>query len=83
MVRCLIFDVGWGLWLRMLQNNGVVILRKELIIGVHQLALADCGGSLLGRHVLRPLAQIQLAKAHRNGAGGNENDLVSHVFQVA
>ena len=61
----------------------VVVLVEQLVIGVHQLALADCGGGLLGRRVLRPLAQVELAKAHCNGTGGDEDDLVSHVLEVA
>ena len=63
--------------------HGVVILGEELVVNVHQLALADSGGGLLRRHVFRPFAQVELAKAHGDGAGGDEDDLVSHIFKVA
>ena len=61
----------------------MVILGEELVVNVHQLALADRGGRLLARHILGALGQVELAEAHGNGAGGNENDLVARVLQVA
>ena len=63
--------------------HGVVILGEELVVNVHQLALADSGGGLLRRHVLRSFAQVELAKAHGDGTRGDEDDLVSHIFKVA
>lgn len=63
--------------------DDVVILGEELVVNVHQLALADRGGRLLARHILGALGQVKLAEAHGNGAGGNENDLVARVLQVA
>ena len=67
------------------QNLGhsMVILRKQLVIGVHELALAHGGGSLLGRDVLRAAGQAQLAHAHADGAGGHKDDLMPRIFQVA
>ena len=53
--------------------HGVVILGEELVVNVHQLALADSGGG----------AQVELAKAHGDGTRGDEDDLVSHIFKVA
>ena len=61
----------------------MIVLGEELVVNIHQLTLADRSGSLLGRRVLRPLAQIELAKSHSDSAGGDENDLVSHVLEVA
>ena len=63
--------------------DDVVILGEELVVNIHQLALADRGGRLLARHILGALGQVELAEAHGNGAGGNENDLVARVLQVA
>lgn len=61
----------------------MVVLVEQLVIGVHQLALAHGGGRLLRGHILRSSRQVQLAHAHADGAGGDENDLVPGVFQVA
>ena len=66
------------------QNLGhrVVVLGKQLVIGVHQLALAHGGGGLLGGHVAGLAGQVQLAHPHANGPGGHQNHLVPRVFQV-
>ena len=34
-------------------RDDVVVLGEELVVDVHELALADSGGCLLGRHVGR------------------------------
>ena len=64
-------------------RHGVVILGEELVVDIHQLALADGGGRLLARHIRRAAGQVELADAHADGAGGDENDLVARVFQIA
>ena len=64
-------------------GHGVVVLRKQFVIDVHQLALTDRSGGLLCGHVLRPACQVQLADTHADGAGGDEDDLVPGVFRVA
>ena len=63
-------------------RHGVVILGEELVVDIHQLALAD-GGGLLARHIRRSAGQVELADAHADGAGGDENDLVARIFQIA
>ena len=60
----------------------VIILREELIIKIHQLALADGGGRLLARHIRRTSGQIELADAHADGAGRDKDDLMTCIFQV-
>ena len=64
-------------------GHRVVILGEQLVVRIHQLALAHGGGGLLGGNVLGPLRQVQLAEAHGNGAGGHQNDLMPGIFQVA
>ena len=64
-------------------GHRVVVLGKELVICIHQLALAHGGGRLLPRHVRRTLRKPQLPHPHGNGAGGDQHDLVSGVFQIA
>ena len=63
--------------------DDVIIFREKLIINVHQLALADSGAGLLAWHILWPLGQVELPKAHGNGTGGDKNDLMSGVLQIA
>ena len=50
-------------------RHDVIILRKQLVINIHQLTLPDRGRSLLRGHVLRPRGQAQLANAHADRAG--------------
>ena len=50
-------------------RHDVIILRKQLVVNIHQLTLPDRGRSLLGGHVLRPRGQAQLADAHADRAG--------------
>ena len=66
------------------QNLGhrVVVLGKELVIGVHQLALAHRRRRLLGGHVGGLAGQIQLAHPHADGPGGHQDHLVPCVLQV-
>ena len=64
-------------------RDGVAVFREQLVVSIHEFALADSGGGLLRRHVFRPFAQVELAKAHGDGARGDEDDLVSHIFKVA
>lgn len=52
-------------------------------VGIHQLTLTDCGGSLLGRYICRPLSEAELAHAHADRAGGDEDHLISGILEVA
>ena len=56
------------------------ILRELLIVHIHQLALADRGGRLLRRHILRALGKAELTDTHADRARGNEDHLVTCVF---
>ena len=64
-------------------GHRVVILGEQLVVSIHQLALAHGGGGLLGGNVLGPLRQVQLAEAHGDGTGGHQNDLMPGILQVA
>ena len=46
-------------------------------------AMADGGRGLLARHIRRTAGQIELADAHADRAGRDENDLMTCIFQVA
>ena len=61
----------------------MVILAEELVVGVDQLTLAYGSGSLLAGHICRSTGQVQLANAHADGAGGDEDDLMACIFQIA
>ena len=58
------------------------IFRKQLVIAVHQLALAHCGSRLLCGHIRRAARQVKLTHAHADGAGGNQHQLVPGIFDV-
>ena len=60
----------------------MVVLREKLVIGVHELALAHGGGSLLAGHILGPAFQRELAHAHTDGAGGDQSHLMACIFQI-
>ena len=64
-------------------GNGMMVFAEELVIDVHQLALAYRGGGLLGGDILGPLPQPQLAHAHSNGPGGHQDHLMPRVLDVA
>ena len=61
---------------------GMVVLAEQLVIDVHQLALAYGGGCLLGGNVSGPLPESQLADAHADGAGGDQDQLMPRVFDI-
>lgn len=61
----------------------VAIPGEQLVVGVHQFALANGGSGLLGGNIPGTLRQVELAHAHGNGTGGDQNDLVPGVFQIA
>ena len=63
-------------------RHDMIILREELIIKIHQLALADGGGRLLAGHIRRAPGQVELADAHTDGARRDENDLMTRIFQI-
>ena len=60
----------------------VVILGKQLVVGIHQLALTHCGSSLLTGHIRGTTGKPQLAHAHADSAGGDQNDLASGIFHI-
>ena len=61
----------------------MVVLGEQPVVNVHQLALPDGSSRLLGRSVRGARAEVQLADAHGDGAGGHQNDFVPGVLQVA
>ena len=63
-------------------GHGLAVLAEKFVIEVHQLALPHCGGGLLAPQLTGPLGQTQLHRAHADGAGGDQNDLMAHVLQV-
>ena len=60
----------------------VVIFAEQLVVSIHQLALTDGSGCLLGGDIFGTLPQTQLAHTHADGTGGNEDYLMSCVFNV-
>ena len=64
-------------------GHGVVVLGEQLVIDVHQLALAHGCGGLLGGHVAGPLGKVQLSHPHGDGPGGHQHHLMAGVFQIA
>ena len=63
-------------------GHGVVVHGKKPVVGVHQLTLAHGRGGLLGGHILGLAGQVELAHPHADGAGGDQNGLVSCILQV-
>ena len=64
-------------------RHRVVVLAEQLVIYIHQLALPHSGGGLFGRDVFWLFPQSQLPHAHADGAGGNQDQLMSGIFDVA
>ena len=62
--------------------HSVVILRELPVIHIHQLTLAYGRGGLLCRHVGRLSFQIQLADAHSDGSGRNQNHFMPGVYNI-
>ena len=63
-------------------SHGVVVFREQLVIGVHQFALAHGGCSLLGGNIPGLSGQQQLANAHGDGTGGHHENFMAHIFQI-
>ena len=61
----------------------VVVFRKQLIIYIHQLALAHSGQSLLGGDVGGLFCQVQLPHPHGDGSRGHQHQLMPRILQVA
>ena len=64
-------------------GHRVIVFPKGFVVGIHQLTLAHGGSGLLRWHILRALGQRELADAHADGPGRDQDDLVPGVFQVA
>ena len=63
-------------------SHGAVILGKKLVVDVHHHALAHSGHGLLPAQLVRALLQTQLPGADGDGAGGDQDDFVTHALQV-
>lgn len=63
-------------------GHGVIVLGKGLVIGIHELTLSHGGGGLLGGGVLGPVGEGEFARPHADGPGGDQDDLMTGVFQV-
>ena len=61
----------------------MVVDREQPVVGVHQLTLAHSGARLFHRHLGGAGGEQQLAEPHCDGTGGDEDDLVPGVLQVA
>ena len=67
-------------------GGGVAVLAEELVVDVHQLALAHRRAGLTAADVVGLGGQLQLAHTHADGTGGYEDDLnapVAHVREHA
>ena len=64
-------------------GHRVAVLGKQLVVGVHQFALAYGSGGLLAGHILRSAGQTQLAHTHADGTGRYQHHLMACVFDVA
>ena len=63
--------------------DGVIVRSKQLVINVHELALADCGRSLLGGHVGGALCEVQLPDSHADGPRRDQDNLMPGVLYIA
>ena len=63
-------------------RHGAAVLREELVVEMHQLALSHGGRGLLDRQLGGPLAHAQLHRAHADGARGDEDDLVPGAADI-
>ena len=64
-------------------RRGVVIGGKELVVDIHELALSDGCRGLLSRHVCGALPQVEFAHSHADGTGGNQDDFMPGIFDIA
>ena len=64
-------------------GNRMGVFTEKLVVCIHQFALTNCRRGLLCGNVSGTLAQPQLADTHTNGAGGNNNNLRSCIFNIA
>ena len=49
-------------------SDCMVIGTKKSVIDIHQFALTHGSGSLFGRHVGRPLSQVEFSDTHTDSA---------------
>ena len=61
----------------------MIVFSKKLVIGIHQFALSDGRRRLLRGNIGRPAFQSELSDSHADGAGGDQNDLISRIFEIA
>ena len=64
-------------------SDGMMVFAEQLVICIHQLALANGGSGLFPGNVPGTLPQAQLPHAHSDGAGRDQNDLIARVFDIA
>ena len=57
--------------------DGDAVPGERLGVAVHQQALPDAGGRLLGGQVARPARQAERREAGRDRPGGDEHDLAA------
>ena len=62
--------------------DGLAVLGEELLVDMHEHALADGGNRLLLRDGVRLLREAELAEARRDGARGDEDDLAPLIHEV-
>ena len=62
---------------------GVVIFSKELVVDVHEFALPYGCRCLLAWDVFGTASEPQLPHAHADGTGGDQNHLMSRIFDIA
>ena len=62
--------------------HGLAVLAEKFIVQVHQLTLTHGGHGLLLPQGHGPLLHAQAAGADADGAGADQNDLMSRVPQV-
>ena len=63
-------------------SHRMVVFGKKLIVGIHQFALSHRGCRLLGRYIGGSLLQGELTNPHTDRSRGDQNHLVTLIFQV-
>ena len=63
-------------------RHNMMILRKQLVVNIHQLALTHRGSRLLCRNIRRAMRKRKFAHPHGDGARGDKNDFMPCIFQI-